>query len=710
MKKNTLKIKSFFPFSVTVAFVLCALSGTPALAKKQQQIPTNMLEPAPGNSNFLAVESPELGENNKPSAGFVASYQHRPFVTLACDSNGDCGDDITISQVQATIDNVEGVIISDILFRYNFLKRFQAGIAVPVYAWQSGFVPEEKSNAFTGERWVEADADTRYNAFGIVGDIRIHLKARIWGKENKDGFVVSAALIPTIPMTRLTKQGKGYAGSNNVTVTPKGLVSFRKGPFRAMANLGFKVREKLEYYSAVLGHAITYAGGAGYELAVKPNTFTIEFFGELYGEKNVVSDNFFDMESAPLLFDGGAKFNVKKDFQFVLAVGGGIISGIGVPQIQGILGFNWTGSTKRDPNAFYVVSEDDVDGDTIDNNSDECPENPEDLDGFQDEDGCPDPDNDQDGIQDGYDSCMNEPEDKDGFRDDDGCPDLDHDEDGIKEPTDQCPDKAEDYDSFEDEDGCPDPDNDNDGVLDADDYCPSAMEDKDGFEDEDGCPEIDNDDDGVPDSKDKCPNEKETLNGVDDGDGCAEAKAALVEITPEAFILTNELIFKQRKSIFKDREVAYETLDIIAGVLKGNNTWKLKVSAHTAATEDPEGDKVVTTDRANAIKDYLVKQGVDGANISIESHGGTVPLSDNSTRDGRMTNNRVDLLIERPPTKPADTSAAGAGEGGDDTMDFTDDGGESVDTMDFSVGGGSGDAQGNSGGDEDSMDFSEDDF
>jgi len=48
-----------------------------------------------------------------------------------------------------------------------------------------------------------------------------------------------------------------------------------------------------------------------------------------------------------------------------------------------------------------------------------------------------------------------EPEDLDGFEDDDGCPDFDHDGDGIAEELDHCPDEPEDLDGVEDEDGCP---------------------------------------------------------------------------------------------------------------------------------------------------------------------------------------------------------------------------------------------------------------
>ncbi len=65
----------------------------------------------------------------------------------------------------------------------------------------------------------------------------------------------------------------------------------------------------------------------------------------------------------------------------------------------------------------------DRDGDGIVDDKDRCPDEPEDRDGFQDEDGCPDPDNDQDGILDIDDKCPAEPESKNGRQDEDGCPD-----------------------------------------------------------------------------------------------------------------------------------------------------------------------------------------------------------------------------------------------------------------------------------------------
>ena len=54
------------------------------------------------------------------------------------------------------------------------------------------------------------------------------------------------------------------------------------------------------------------------------------------------------------------------------------------------------------------------------------------------------------------DQCPDEPEDVDGDRDDDGCPDVDRDGDGIQDVDDRCPDEGETQNGIEDVDGCPD--------------------------------------------------------------------------------------------------------------------------------------------------------------------------------------------------------------------------------------------------------------
>lgn len=65
----------------------------------------------------------------------------------------------------------------------------------------------------------------------------------------------------------------------------------------------------------------------------------------------------------------------------------------------------------------------DTDKDGFLDDTDRCPDEPEDRDGFKDNDGCPEPDNDADGVLDARDHCPNDPETKNGIQDNDGCPD-----------------------------------------------------------------------------------------------------------------------------------------------------------------------------------------------------------------------------------------------------------------------------------------------
>ncbi|HEY8208725.1 MAG TPA: OmpA family protein, partial [Myxococcaceae bacterium] len=160
----------------------------------------------------------------------------------------------------------------------------------------------------------------------------------------------------------------------------------------------------------------------------------------------------------------------------------------------------------------------DTDRDEIPDKDDKCPDKPEDKDGFQDDDGCPDPDNDNDNVLDTNDRCPNEPG---PFLPNQGCPvavPKDKDGDSVTDDIDKCPDQPEDKDGFQDDDGCPDLDNDNDGVLDAKDKCPTEA----GPLETGGCPIKDKDGDGLFDDKDKCPEDPEDKDGFQDDDGCPD--------------------------------------------------------------------------------------------------------------------------------------------------------------------------------------------
>jgi outer membrane protein OmpA-like peptidoglycan-associated protein len=292
--------------------------------------------------------------------------------------------------------------------------------------------------------------------------------------------------------------------------------------------------------------------------------------------------------------------------------------------------FGWEG--------FLSVQDDDRDG--LKNDLDRCPKDAEDVDGFEDGDGCPEPDNDNDGIDDLKDKCPDKAEDHDGFQDDDGCPEADNDGDGIGDLQDQCPKIAEDFDGFEDRDGCPEDDNDRDGVADSIDKCRNDPEDVDKFEDNDGCPDIDNDNDGITDLKDKCPNEPEVINDVNDEDGCPDEKKVEPRM-PQQQILKG-VNFKTGSSEMTFD--SYKYIDPVIKLLQEYPSVEIEIRGHTDSIGKYEENMALSQIRAESVRKYIVSKGIDAGRLRAMGFGPSSPIADNRTAAGRSENRRIEIV------------------------------------------------------------------
>jgi len=305
------------------------------------------------------------------------------------------------------------------------------------------------------------------------------------------------------------------------------------------------------------------------------------------------------------------------------AAGAGITAGIGSPEFRTILSVSWA---PRDL---------DFDNDGVNDTADRCPQEAEDLDGYQDADGCPDIDNDADGVVDSKDECPDEPEDADGFEDEDGCPDTDNDQDGVEDANDQCPTEAGPVEN----DGCPDTDSDGDGIKNLADKCPEKAEDLDGFEDEDGCPELDNDRDGIVDADDQCPNEP----GLAKDNGCPPKEQKVVREAERIKIL-DKVFFETGKSTI--REESFDLLEQVALVLRSNpEIKKVEIGGHT---DDRGGDAMnleLSQARAEAVKNFLVEQGIDTSRLLAKGYGETMPVDVRTSKQARARNRRVEFNI-----------------------------------------------------------------
>jgi OmpA-OmpF porin, OOP family len=248
-------------------------------------------------------------------------------------------------------------------------------------------------------------------------------------------------------------------------------------------------------------------------------------------------------------------------------------------------------------------------------------------------------DRDGDGVLDPVDQCPDKPENYNGYQDEDGCPDdPDSDGDGIADSVDQCEMDPEDKDGYLDGDGCPEPDNDLDGILDAVDKCPNEPEDFDGYEDEDGCPDLDNDKDTVPDVLDQCPNEIGST--TQEPLGCPGNR--LVVVTDCEVKITQQLHFEFNKD--KIRAESFPVLDAVVDVLNKNPKITLDVQGHTDNRGSAGYNKDLSNRRAHSVMRYLITHGMASSRLTATGYGMERPIVDNNSEANRALNRRVQFL------------------------------------------------------------------
>lgn len=266
--------------------------------------------------------------------------------------------------------------------------------------------------------------------------------------------------------------------------------------------------------------------------------------------------------------------------------------------------------------------EGDFDGDGVPDAIDQCPNTKQGV--AVDSTGCP-ADADKDGVPDALDKC---PDTKAGLSvDNTGCP-LDYDKDGIPDGIDQCPNTP--VGVPVDSTGCS-KDEDKDGVYDGLDKCPNTPQGA--GVDSTGCP-VDSDSDGVPDFIDKCPN---TLEGVRiDKKGCPLNKKEDLEQ------LKKGINFKTGST--KLTKSSYKTLNDIVKLMKKFSTANLEVQGHTDNTGSEEANKRVSQERAQAVVDYFLQNGISSDRVRAVGFGSDKPIADNKTKKGRSKNRRVELV------------------------------------------------------------------
>lgn len=105
----------------------------------------------------------------------------------------------------------------------------------------------------------------------------------------------------------------------------------------------------------------------------------------------------------------------------------------------------------------------------------------------------------------------------------------------------------------------------------------------------------------------------------------------------------NNLFFDLGKATLKPE--SEPELKRILQVMKENLALVIEISGHTDNTGSDEINNKLSLERANAVKENLLKGGIDQARIRTKGYGKSKPKADNATEEGRQINRRVEIEI-----------------------------------------------------------------
>ena len=117
-----------------------------------------------------------------------------------------------------------------------------------------------------------------------------------------------------------------------------------------------------------------------------------------------------------------------------------------------------------------------------------------------------------------------------------------------------------------------------------------------------------------------------------------------VVVTKQKFELKDKIYFDTGKATIKPE--SYGLLDEVAQALKNHEeVKKLSIDGHTDSTGNAKANQKLSVARANAIRDYLTKKGVEPSRLETRGFGQTKPIASNKTKQGREQNRRVEFNI-----------------------------------------------------------------
>ncbi|MBQ3839999.1 MAG: OmpA family protein [Fibrobacter sp.] len=135
--------------------------------------------------------------------------------------------------------------------------------------------------------------------------------------------------------------------------------------------------------------------------------------------------------------------------------------------------------------------------------------------------------------------------------------------------------------------------------------------------------------------------QKEAMNKLN------ELQSKLIQVSQDArgiILSMSDILFDVDKATLK--QDLKTSLAKVAGILTVYQQFNVSIEGNTDNTGSAEHNMKLSQQRADNVMNFLVEQGIDASRLTAKGLGMTMPIADNSTKEGRQKNRRVDLVIQ----------------------------------------------------------------
>jgi outer membrane protein OmpA-like peptidoglycan-associated protein len=396
--------------STIAAFITLLLAAN----VRAEDVDTQRFTPAATSGGFLQTEGTQTRYPLDPfSLGVWLSYAHHPL--LVVDADGNVSRKVVSAQLAL-----------DVTAAYALATWFELGFHAPL-TYLAG---DDLGNA-------------------ALGDLRL-LPKFTFLRDDRDGIGLGVLTELRLP----THTSEFYGGARNVAGALRFLLSHRFGltGFRLGVDVGVLLRETTRYRNVTAASELQSGLALGYRF--DGGRAPVELVFDLRSALGMAE---LDAEEVSLEGLAGVLVDLNPEWKLHAAAGMGLLEGFGVPAFRMLAGVRWEPSP-RDPDRDGLKSSDALQQkqrEELDPNATGANGQPENPGAVENVDAVDDAERAQ-AIHEGYDACPGLPEDYDGVEDDDGCPEGDEDGDGVLDYLDRCATEDETINGFEDDDGCPD--------------------------------------------------------------------------------------------------------------------------------------------------------------------------------------------------------------------------------------------------------------